>query len=122
MPNSKNWLDQLKPGDKVAINRGSHFSPFYEILVVERITRTGQIVAGTHRFMPNGKMMGRSSYYSCWLEPVTSKIIEAIEMRNITLRFQKLVDNINNSKITLTHHQYKKIVDTIEDVIKNEQI
>jgi hypothetical protein len=54
---TREWLDNLKVGDKVAIDTGRFGDDCYRIVKIDRITPSRQIIAGGYRFID-----GRGSY------------------------------------------------------------
>ena len=101
------WLDSLKVGDKVVIERRCSSST-YSIAQIEKITPTRRITVGGYTFRSNGRVFngGGYSYSSTYLKKFTPDILKVIEMQNIkrsvSNTFHSLYDKING----FTDEQY----------------
>lgn len=91
------WLDSLKVGDRVVIER-KYMGSTYLIAKIEKITPTRRIVVGGYTFRSNGIIFG-GGYSSIYLKKFTPDILKVIEMqnikRNVRITFHNLYDNIN---------------------------
>lgn len=105
------WLNSLKPNDKVALRYDSMSTyPNYIVHIIDRVTATQIILDNTERFRKkDGRAIGRSSISTPKLLPYTDEI----KMR---IQFVKLV----NETGLLLDKVYILIKDGIEPKFKNE--
>lgn len=102
----KDWLQSLKPGDKVAIETitGGHV-----LRKVARLTKTQIVLDNLQKFyISSGLIVGGSSYRSTSIIPVTAEIKETIERST-------LIYNIKKSHIyDISTESLRKILSIIE--------
>lgn len=106
----KAWLETLKPGDEVAFARSSRFcAASWEILTVERTTRTQIVMQCAERFRKsNGQKVGSNSWDS--IQPVTDGIRARIHRQNIIARFKGIPMKPNN----YTTEQLEAVIEILE--------
>lgn len=97
---NKEWLKELKQGDKVVYNAG-HRNIDYIMVTVEKITPTGIIKTSDGRsWNTNGRERGRekstwrATYY---LQPFTQEIKDKLEKTSLCFDFNK----VNLEKLSL---------------------
>lgn len=108
---SKEWLKQLKVGDKVIVTEYNRFSALqhrYRSETVEKITPTGQLkVSNCPANFKNGTMLGSNSEYatsSTYLEPHEPERVAEINAINHRRKILKKIasvkwDDIGNNTI-----------------------
>lgn len=83
----EDWLQSLKPGDKVAIETitGGHV-----LRKVARLTKTQIVLDNLQKFyISSGLIVGGSSYRSTSIIPVTAEIKETIERSTLIYNIRK---------------------------------
>jgi hypothetical protein len=102
------WLRSLRPGHKVAVQKSRGTD--YEIYEVARVTPTQIVVKFNGRLdyryrKTDGARIGGSSassfYWQNGIEPVTPKIMEAIELKELREWLFDLGDKNRNGKLSL---------------------
>lgn len=106
----KQWLEQLKEGDSVAIKTGSYGRRYYVIRKITRITPTRRITLDDgSKFNNNGIEMGNKGRWnpSETIEPITQEILDSIQR-------EKLLYQISNTKFqSFSLDSLKKIAEII---------
>ena len=83
----KDWLQSLKPGDKVAIET---INGGYVLRKVVRLTKTQIVLDNSQRFyMSSGLSIGGSFYHKTSIIPVTAEIKETAERSTLIYRIKK---------------------------------
>ena len=92
------WLASLEVGSKVAAMHSYYGSLSYEIVEVERITKTGQLhVSGYSNNFKNGRELRERGDK---LVPITEDIKESIKRRALLNGLNKLkLDELNTEKL-----------------------
>lgn len=96
----KEWISNLKEGDKVA---NEHYNSwrggsYYQIYTVKKITATGKIRLNNGILLnQNGKYYNRDVWgggedYN--IEPVTDEILEAIRIRKLKIKLSSNIESI----------------------------
>ena len=87
------WLNNLKSGDKV-IRRSTGLGAVDEIVTVNRVTAT-QIIVGSERYRKvNGRRMGKSTWYSCWIKEATPEQVESITNQRRHLKLGRQLQDV----------------------------
>lgn len=112
------WLNTLKPGDKV-IRRGTGIGSMDEVVTVDRVT-AAQIIIGSEKYRKaNGRRMGDSGrWYTTWLKEATPKLLESIAYQKRHLALSRRLQDTRWAKLPLP---LLEAVATVLDKHKAEQ-
>ncbi len=87
----KEWLQSLKPGDKVAIDT---ITGGYVFRKVARLTKTQIVLDNLQKFyISSGQLVGGSHYRSTIIIPVTAEIKEVMERSTLIYNIRKSIIN-----------------------------
>lgn len=97
----KNWLSELKVGDKVAIHNGNSWGiGRYSIYTITKITPTRRFKTSDHsEWNSDGTNRGGSSLDR--IQPVTEEIAAYVKKRNTTMRIRKKLDSLDLEKLSI---------------------
>ena len=83
----KDWLQSLKPGDKVAIET---INGGYVFRTVVRLTKTQIVLDNSQRFyISSGLSVGGSFYHKTSIIPITAEMKETIERSTLIYNIRK---------------------------------
>ena len=83
----KDWLQSLKPGDKVAIDT---ITGGYVLRKVARITKTQIVLDNSQKFyISSGLIVGGSFYHKTSIIPITAEMKEIVEKSTLIYRIKK---------------------------------
>jgi len=98
MSNEYNWLQNLKPGDKV-IRSSTGIGAPDTVSTVERVTST-QIIIGADKYRKvNGRRISDSSWYSVWLAEATPERIAEIDCKKRRLSLCRKLQDVQWGKL-----------------------
>lgn len=92
-----NWLENLKAGDRVYINRGSTLGNNYTPATVERTTKTTIIVNGKKYRKSDGVMQGEYTHFA----PQLFEPTEALDAGYKAYLLRKDLEKVNFSKLRI---------------------
>lgn len=110
---NQEWLESLKPGDKVAIP--VKYGDNYSIRTVDRVTNTQIVVNGCKYRKTSGYLVSSDKFYTERIIPVSERVLQANKDHARKMRFKKI--NFNPSNFTLD--QMDQLSDLVES-FKNE--
>ena len=83
----KDWLQSLKPGDKVAIET---INGGYVLRKVSRLTKTQIVLDNSQKFyISSGLSVGGSFYHKTSIIPITAEMKETVERSTLIYRIKK---------------------------------
>ncbi|MCK9592746.1 MAG: hypothetical protein M0Q91_12150 [Methanoregula sp.] len=112
MSDNKEWLDSLKVGDDVAIDRYQYGKRTYSVRKIDKITPTRRFSINGAYYDKNGREMGSASSWGIRSEivPVTDEIKTTIRRSNTLFAIGKFpFDSLNNGDL-----------ESIYNIIKNK--
>ena len=104
---NKDWLNDLKVGDKVIVVTEYYNSRCYEIRQIDRITPTRQIIIGEMRFK-NGALP-RDAWATVWTYLMQATAENIARVKNIKYK-QKVFNKLREVK-SITYEQAKAIAE-----------
>lgn len=117
--NNKDWLKDLKKGDKV-IEQGTGIGSIDYIREVERVTPSGRIILTTGTtFNPDGRLRGgKSAWGTNRLEQATDKALARVKRdnllrstKNLSRSIHSALDNLATADLSKLHHVLRKVAD-----------
>lgn len=98
----KAWLEGLKEGDRVAVSSGYGYRD-YSIYKIDRLTKTQIVIRNNKYWRKDGRFVGSSSSYrTVELQPVTAKVVEAVDrgkFASVFYEYNKLAESLPISTV-----------------------
>ena len=91
----KAWLETLKPGDEVALDKGWRwYGNRWAILTVERTTKTQIVTRLGYKFRKSdGREVGSESWSN--IQPITDEIRAQMHRRDVVAHYNDISDDAN---------------------------
>lgn len=111
------WLQNLKPGDKVVVGVGN--GSYSRIEAVDRVTATQIIIGGARYRKNNGYRVG-DGWNSGSLKEPTKAMLDEIELRSLRSKASSVLDEIARN-IPKTIKQVKALIAAVEPFRKKPE-
>lgn len=107
----KDWIKELKLGDKVIIASGGVYQRSY-IATVDKITPSGRIICGDTTFNPDGwERGGRDNWNRKYLREATPEKIQDIGDKEIISQARSIAGRIYGGEQKITVEQAKVLIE-----------